>query len=125
MTRQFQIQEKDVQRSQQQLQNAISMATDEAVKSRAAKEVIKSLTAQVSHRSAATLFQLSAASCSGLLDLDLLFVYGSSFKQHPVKSQVNKEQGTLNMFVYYAKKVMLQSWLGMWAVFDLLLLFPH
>jgi hypothetical protein len=71
------------------------------------------------------LFQLSAASCSGLLDLDLLFVYGSSFKQHPVKSQVNKEQGTLNMFVYYAKKVMLQSWLGMWAVFDLLLLFPH
>jgi hypothetical protein len=58
MTRQFQIQEKDVQRSQQQLQNAISMATDEAVKSRAAKEVIKSLTAQVSHPSAAKLFQL-------------------------------------------------------------------
>jgi hypothetical protein len=29
------------------------------------------------------------------------------------------------MFVSYAKKVMLQSWLGMWVVFDLLLLFPH
>jgi len=47
MTRQFEIQEKDVQHSQQQLQNAISMATEEAKKSRAAKEVIKSLTTQL------------------------------------------------------------------------------
>lgn len=48
LSRQLQNQEKDMQRSAQQLQNAIAMATDEAAKSRAAKEVIKSLTAQVS-----------------------------------------------------------------------------
>lgn len=47
LSRQLQNQEKENQRSAQQLQNAISMATDEAAKSRAAKEVIKSLTAQV------------------------------------------------------------------------------
>ncbi len=52
MTRQFEIQEKDVQHSQQQLQNAISMATEEAKKSRAAKEVIKSLTTQVCYLNA-------------------------------------------------------------------------
>jgi hypothetical protein len=40
-------QEQELQRFSQQLQNAIAMATEEAVKSRAAKEVIKSLTAQV------------------------------------------------------------------------------
>jgi predicted transcriptional regulator len=40
-------QEKELQHSSQQLQNAIAMATEEAIKSRAAKEVIKSLTAQV------------------------------------------------------------------------------
>jgi predicted transcriptional regulator len=40
-------QEKELQHSSQQLQNAIAMAAEEAIKSRAAKEVIKSLTAQV------------------------------------------------------------------------------
>jgi predicted transcriptional regulator len=40
-------QEKELQHSSQQLQDAIAMATEEAIKSRAAKEVIKSLTAQV------------------------------------------------------------------------------
>jgi predicted transcriptional regulator len=40
-------QEKELQHSSQQLQNAIAMATEEAIKSRAAEEVIKSLTAQV------------------------------------------------------------------------------
>ncbi|CAM6076815.1 unnamed protein product [Sphagnum tenellum] len=40
-------QEQELQRFSQQLQNAIAMATEEAVKSRAAKEVIKSLTAQL------------------------------------------------------------------------------
>ncbi|CAM6025173.1 unnamed protein product [Sphagnum balticum] len=40
-------QEKELQHSSQQLQNAIAMATEEAIKSRAAKEVIKSLTAQL------------------------------------------------------------------------------
>jgi predicted transcriptional regulator len=40
-------QEKELQHSSQQLQDAIAMATEEAIKSRAAKEVIKSLTAQI------------------------------------------------------------------------------
>jgi hypothetical protein len=40
-------QEKELQRSSEQLHHATAMATEEAVKSRAAKEVIKSLTAQV------------------------------------------------------------------------------
>ncbi|CAK9881305.1 unnamed protein product [Sphagnum jensenii] len=40
-------QEKELQHSSQQLQNAIAMATEEAIKSRAAKEVIKSLAAQL------------------------------------------------------------------------------
>ncbi|KAH8954246.1 hypothetical protein BDL97_08G069500 [Sphagnum fallax] len=40
-------QEKELQHSSQQLQNAIAMAAEEAIKSRAAKEVIKSLTAQL------------------------------------------------------------------------------
>ncbi len=44
---QSQNQEKEIQHSAQQLQNAISVATEEAAKARAAKEVIKSLTAQV------------------------------------------------------------------------------
>lgn len=48
LARQLQNHEKDVHRSAQQLQNAIAMATEEAAKCRAAKEVIKSLTAQVS-----------------------------------------------------------------------------
>lgn len=47
LARQLQNHEKEVQRSAQQLQNAISLATEEAAKSRAAKEVIKSLTSQV------------------------------------------------------------------------------
>ena len=47
LARQLQNHEKEIQRSSQQLQNAIAMATEEAAKSRAAKEVIKSLTAQV------------------------------------------------------------------------------
>jgi len=47
LARQLQNQEKEIQRMSQQLQNAIAMATEEAAKSRAAKEVIKSLTAQV------------------------------------------------------------------------------
>jgi hypothetical protein len=47
LARQLQNSEKEIHRSAQQLQNAIAMATEEAAKSRAAKEVIKSLTAQV------------------------------------------------------------------------------
>jgi hypothetical protein len=47
LARQLQNHEKEIHRSAQQLQNAIAMATEESAKSRAAKEVIKSLTAQV------------------------------------------------------------------------------
>ncbi|KAG0614466.1 hypothetical protein M758_6G179200 [Ceratodon purpureus] len=47
LARQLQNHDKEIQRSSQQLQNAIAMATEEAAKSRAAKEVIKSLTAQL------------------------------------------------------------------------------
>ena len=47
LARQCQNHEKEIHRSAQQLQNAIAVATEEAAKSRAAKEVIKSLTAQV------------------------------------------------------------------------------
>lgn len=47
LARQLQNHEKEIHRSAQQVQNAIAVATEEAAKSRAAKEVIKSLTAQV------------------------------------------------------------------------------
>ena len=61
LARQLQNSEKEIQRLAQQLQNAIAMATEEAAKSRAAKEVIKSLTAQVEFN---TNFQVLKFSCS-------------------------------------------------------------
>lgn len=50
LTRRQQTQEKELQRSSLHAQNAMTMAGEETAKSRAAKEVIKSLTAQVWHR---------------------------------------------------------------------------
>lgn len=49
LTRRQQTQEKELQRSSQHVENAMAMAGEETAKSRAAKEVIKSLTAQVWH----------------------------------------------------------------------------
>ena len=48
LTCKAQLQEVELERTTKQLKEAIAVATEETAKSKAAKEVIKSLTAQVS-----------------------------------------------------------------------------
>ena len=48
LTRKAQLQEVELERTSKQLKEAISIASEEAARCNAAKEVIKSLTAQVS-----------------------------------------------------------------------------
>ena len=49
LTRKSQIQELELERTSKQLKEAITIAGEETAKCKAAKEVIKSLTAQVRH----------------------------------------------------------------------------